>query len=78
MSIKLEDCELCETAQSLVRVPSSTFITTTASPTKDNKKVGDVITTRIHEALKTGVKVHIDKEKKLIILNYQNHRLISC
>ena len=34
---------------------------------KDNKKkVGDVITTRIHEVLKTGVKVAIDKEKKLI------------
>ncbi len=34
---------------------------------KDNsKKVGDVITTRIHEVLKTGVKVSIDKEKKLI------------
>ncbi len=34
---------------------------------KDNKKnIGDVITTRIHEVLKTGVKVSIDKEKKLI------------
>tara|TARA_B100001142_G_C14307759_1_gene645480 strand:- start:206 stop:1915 length:1710 start_codon:yes stop_codon:yes gene_type:complete len=34
---------------------------------KDNKKkVGDIITTRIYEVLKTGVKVHIDKEKKLI------------
>jgi len=34
---------------------------------KDNKKkVGDIITTRIHEVLKTGVKVSIDKEKKLI------------
>ena len=34
---------------------------------KDNKKnVGDVITTRIHEVLKTGVKVYVDKEKKLI------------
>ena len=34
---------------------------------KDNKKkVGDVITTRIHEVLKSGVKVAIDKEKKLI------------
>ena len=31
----------------------------------NNKKVGDVITTRIHEVLKTGVKVSIDKEKKL-------------
>ena len=35
---------------------------------KDNKKkVGSVITTRIHEVLKTGVKVSIDKEKKLIV-----------
>ena len=34
---------------------------------KDNKKkVGDIITTRIHEVLKTGVKVSIDKDKKLI------------
>jgi small subunit ribosomal protein S1 len=35
---------------------------------KDNsKKVGSVITTRIHEVLKTGVKVSIDKDKKLIV-----------
>ena len=34
---------------------------------ENNKKVGDVITTRIHDVLKTGVKVSIDKEKKLII-----------
>ncbi len=35
---------------------------------KDNKKkVGDVITTRIHEVLKTGVKVAIDQDKKLIV-----------
>ena len=35
---------------------------------KDNKKkVGDIITTRIHEVLKTGVKVAIDPEKKLIV-----------
>ncbi len=34
---------------------------------KDNsKKIGDVITTRIHEVLKTGVKVTVDKDKKLI------------
>jgi len=34
---------------------------------KDNKKkLGSIITTRIHEVLKTGVKVSIDKEKKLI------------
>ena len=35
---------------------------------KDNKKkVGDVITTRIHEVLKIGVKVSIDKDKRLIV-----------
>jgi small subunit ribosomal protein S1 len=35
---------------------------------KDNKKnVGDVITTRIHGVLKSGVKVAVDKEKKLIV-----------
>jgi small subunit ribosomal protein S1 len=35
---------------------------------KDNgKKVGSIITTRIHEVLKTGVKVSIDKDKKLIV-----------
>ncbi len=33
----------------------------------NNKKVDDIITTRIHEVLKTGVKVSIDKEKKLIV-----------
>ena len=35
---------------------------------KDNgKKVGDIVTTRIHEVLKTGVKVAIDQDKKLIV-----------
>ena len=33
----------------------------------NNKKVGDIITTRIHEVLKTGVKVSVDKDKKLIV-----------
>ena len=33
----------------------------------NNKRVGDIITTKIHEVLKSGVKVSIDKEKKLII-----------
>ena len=33
----------------------------------NNKKVGDIITTRIHEVLKTGVKVAIDQDKKLIV-----------
>jgi len=34
---------------------------------ENNKKVGEVITTRIHEVLKTGVKVAIDKNKKLVV-----------
>ena len=34
---------------------------------ENKKKVGDIITTRIHEVLKTGVKVSIDKDKKLIV-----------
>jgi small subunit ribosomal protein S1 len=33
----------------------------------NNKKVGDIITTRIFEVLKTGVRVAIDNEKKLIV-----------
>ena len=35
---------------------------------ENNKKIGDIITTRVHEVLKTGIKVSIDKEKKLIVL----------
>ena len=35
---------------------------------ENNKKTGDIITTRVHEVLKTGVKVSLDKEKKLIVL----------
>jgi small subunit ribosomal protein S1 len=34
---------------------------------ENKKKVGDIITTRIHEVLKTGVKVAIDQEKRLIV-----------
>ena len=35
---------------------------------ENKKKVGDIITTRIHEVLKTGVKVAIDQDKKLIVM----------
>ena len=34
---------------------------------ENKKKIGDIITTRIHEVLKSGVKVSIDKEKKIIV-----------
>jgi small subunit ribosomal protein S1 len=33
----------------------------------NNKKVGNIITTRISDVLKTGVKVSVDKEKSLIV-----------
>jgi small subunit ribosomal protein S1 len=33
----------------------------------NGKKLGDIVTTRIHEVLKTGVKVSLDKDKKLIV-----------
>tara|TARA_A100001015_G_scaffold185621_1_gene206560 strand:- start:290 stop:2008 length:1719 start_codon:yes stop_codon:yes gene_type:complete len=39
---------------------------------ENNKKVGSTITTRIHEVLKTGVKVTLDKEKKLIFTIKKN------
>ena len=36
---------------------------------KDNKKkLGDIITTRVHEVMRTGVKVSVDKDGKLIVL----------
>ena len=48
---------------------------------ENKKKVGDVITTRIHEVLKTGVRVSIDKDKKLITnsgyFQDHNHQLNS-
>ncbi len=34
---------------------------------ENNKKVGDIITTKIHEVMKTGVKVSVDEDKKIIV-----------
>ena len=39
---------------------------------ENKKKVGDVITTHVYEVLKTGVKVNIDPEKKLIVMIKKN------
>ena len=39
---------------------------------ENNKKIGSTITTRIHEVLKTGVKVTVDKDKKLIFTIKKN------
>jgi len=39
---------------------------------ENKKKLGDIVTTRVHEVQKTGVKVSIDTEKKLIVLIKKN------
>tara|TARA_A100001015_G_scaffold120296_1_gene133348 strand:- start:1435 stop:3156 length:1722 start_codon:yes stop_codon:yes gene_type:complete len=39
---------------------------------ENNKALGDIVTTRVHEVLKTGVKVSLDKEKKLIVMIKKN------
>jgi small subunit ribosomal protein S1 len=38
----------------------------------NNKKVGSIITTRVHEVLKTGVKVSVDTDKKIIVMIRKN------
>ena len=58
--LEIKDDKIRFSKRALERDPLNWF--------KENKKkVGDIITTRIHEVLKTGVKVSIDKEKMLII-----------
>ncbi len=58
--IELKDDKIRFSKRALEKDPLDWF--------KENgKKVGSVITTRIHEVLKTGVKVSIDKEKRLIV-----------
>ena len=39
---------------------------------ENNKKQGDIITTKVQEVLKNGVKVSIDKDKQLIVLIKKN------
>ena len=52
MSLKLEDCNSCQSLDSLVRVPSTTFITTSTISTKGSKRVGDVVKEHIEESKK--------------------------
>ena len=59
--IEIKDEKIRFSIKALEKDPLSWFA-------ENNKKVGDIITTRIHEVLKSGVKVSIDKEKKLIVL----------
>ncbi len=58
--IEIKDEKIRFSKRALERDPLDWF--------KDNKKkVGSIITTRVHEVLKTGLKVSIDKDKKLIV-----------
>ena len=58
--LELKDDKLRFSKRALEKDPFDWFKT-------NNKKVGDIVTTRIHEVLKTGVKVSIDKDKELIV-----------
>ena len=40
---------------------------------ENKKKEGSIITTRVHEVLKTGVKVSIDADKHIIVMIKKNH-----
>ena len=58
--IELKDDKIKFSVRALEKDPLEWF--------KENKKkVGDIITTRIYDVLKTGVKVAVDKDKKLIV-----------
>ena len=58
--LEIKDDKIRFSKRALERDPLNWF-------NENKKKVGDIITTRIHEVLKTGVKVSIDKEKMLVI-----------
>ena len=58
--IEIKDDKIRFSKRALTKDPMDWF-------SENKKKVGDIITTRIYEVLKTGVKVAIDKEKKLIV-----------
>ncbi len=58
--IEIKDDKIRFSKRALEKDPLSWF-------EDNNKKVGDVITTRIQEVLKTGVKVSIDQEKRIIV-----------
>ena len=57
--LEIKDDRIKFSKRALIKDPMTWF-------EENKKRVGDIITTRIHEVLKTGVKVSIDKDKKLI------------
>ena len=59
--LEIKDDKIRFSKRALEKYPMDWFKT-------NNKKIGDIITTRIHEVLKTGVKVSIDKEKLIVTI----------
>jgi small subunit ribosomal protein S1 len=63
--IEIKDDKIRFSIRALNRDPFDWF--------KENKKkVGSIITTRVHEVLKTGVKVSVDPDKKIIVMIKKN------
>ena len=63
--IEIKDEKIRFSVRSLERDPMDWF--------KENKKkIGSIITTRVHEVLKTGVKVSLDSDKNLIVMIKKN------
>ena len=64
--VELKDDKLRFSVRALEKDPFDWF--------KENKKKeGSIITTRVHEVLKTGVKVSIDADKHIIVMIKKNH-----
>ena len=58
--IEIKDEKIRFSLRALEKDPMSWFA-------ENNKKIGDVITTTVHEVMKSGVKVAIGNDKKLIV-----------
>ena len=64
MTIKLEDCPLCDEASSLVRVPS--LFSSPVKDTEPDQKVGSVVHSHIEEA-----REDIRKEKEKMFKEWE-------
>jgi len=63
--IELKDDKLRFSVRAMEKDPFSWF-------KENNKKEGSIITTRVHEVLKTGVKVSVDPDKYIIVMIKKN------
>ena len=63
--IELKDDKLRFSVRAMEKDPFSWF-------KENNKKEGSIITTRVHEVLKTGVKVSVDPDKHIIVMIKKN------